>query len=185
MDRKLVINLFGGPGSGKSTISAGVFSLLKLQGINCELITEFAKSLVWQESTCGFEDRIYILGNQYHEMFVLKDKVDVIITDSPLLLNLLYNEVSEAYIKLTLELFNGFDNLNYYINRKKEYNEIGRMQTEDEAVNIDHKCKKMLNKNEIGHKQISGNFNGVNDIVNDVLKIQNKPNNIKIIKYRY
>ena len=45
----LCVNLFGGPGIGKSTTAAGVFNLLKLHGIETELITEFAKDLVWEE----------------------------------------------------------------------------------------------------------------------------------------
>lgn len=38
-----VINLFAGPGSGKSTTCAGVFSKLKLAGVNCEMALEYAK----------------------------------------------------------------------------------------------------------------------------------------------
>ncbi len=44
----LVVNLLGGPGSGKSTTAADVFARLKWQDINCELVTEFAKDLVWE-----------------------------------------------------------------------------------------------------------------------------------------
>ena len=179
MDRKVVINLFGGPGASKSTTSAGVFSLLKLQGVNCELVTEFAKALTWRDSKNCIKDQVYILGNQYHNMFILKDKVDVIITDSPLLLNLLYEDVSELHTKFALELFNRFDNLNYYINRKKEYNDIGRRQTENEAITIDYKCKKMLYTNEIDYEQVDGDYECINKIVDDVLNIQNKQNNLK------
>ena len=114
MAETLVVNMFGGPGAGKSTTSAGVFSLLKLHGMNCELVTEFAKSLVWKESLYELKDQVYVTGNQYHNMYVLKDKVDVIITDSPLIIGLMYNTVSDVFIKLTLELFRGFNNLNYY-----------------------------------------------------------------------
>ena len=182
MNRKLVVNLFGGPGAGKSTTSAGVFSLLKLHGVNCELVTEFAKELTWGDSKTCLKDQVYILGNQYNRMFILRDKIDVIITDSPLLLNLLYEDVSELYIKLTLELFNGFDNLNYYINRKEEYNGIGRMQTEDEAIVIDYKCKKMLHTNKIDYEQVNGYYESINKITDDVLNIQNIQNNLKITK---
>jgi adenylate kinase family enzyme len=38
-----VINLFGGPGCGKSTLAARIFSILKLKDISCELINEYAK----------------------------------------------------------------------------------------------------------------------------------------------
>lgn len=41
----IYVNLYGGPGSGKSTTAAGVVSQLKLLSINAELVTEYAKDL--------------------------------------------------------------------------------------------------------------------------------------------
>ena len=46
----IVINLFAGPGVGKSTTAARVFAELKLKGVNCEMALEFAKDKVWEES---------------------------------------------------------------------------------------------------------------------------------------
>ncbi len=60
----LIVNLFGGPGAGKSTMAAGLFSELKWRGINCELATEYAKEKVWEESYAIFENQIYIFGKQ-------------------------------------------------------------------------------------------------------------------------
>ena len=37
-----VINLYGGPGTGKSTTAAALFALIKREGYNVELVTEFA-----------------------------------------------------------------------------------------------------------------------------------------------
>ncbi len=180
MAETLVVNMFGGPGAGKSTTSAGVFSLLKLHGMNCELVTEFAKSLVWKESLYELKDQVYVTGNQYHNMYVLKDKVDVIITDSPLIIGLMYNTVSDVFIKLTLELFRGFNNLNYYINRTKRYKNIGRIQTEDEAKEIDEKFKTFIINNSIDCRYVDDNYDGINRIVTDILKIKGKTNNLKI-----
>ena len=50
----LVVNLFGAPGAGKSTGAAYIFSKLKMSGINVELVTEFAKDKVWEESKAVF-----------------------------------------------------------------------------------------------------------------------------------
>lgn len=50
MKTPIVINLFGGPGSGKSTGAAYIFSQLKMKGINCELITEYAKDKTWEKN---------------------------------------------------------------------------------------------------------------------------------------
>ena len=43
MKETLVVNLFGGPGTGKSTMMAGIFAKLKSLGYDCEMCVEFAK----------------------------------------------------------------------------------------------------------------------------------------------
>lgn len=45
----LVLNFSGGTSVGKSTCSAYFYSMLKMQGINCELVNEYAKQKVWEE----------------------------------------------------------------------------------------------------------------------------------------
>ena len=55
----LIINLIGGPGSGKSTTAAGLFYKLKQMGIDCEMALEFAKDNVWEESLMTLNDQIY------------------------------------------------------------------------------------------------------------------------------
>lgn len=42
---KLVINFFGGPGCGKSTMASRLFSELKSKGVKCEYVTEYAKDV--------------------------------------------------------------------------------------------------------------------------------------------
>ena len=60
--KTLVVNLFGAPGSGKSTAAAYIFALLKMAGINAELVTEFAKDKVWEEAKAAFENQQYLFG---------------------------------------------------------------------------------------------------------------------------
>lgn len=84
----LVVNLFGVPGAGKSTGAAYVFSMLKMRGINVEYIPEYAKDKVWEDNTEVFKNQAYVFGKQSFRMSRCKDKVDVIVTDSPLLLSL-------------------------------------------------------------------------------------------------
>lgn len=45
----LVINMFGGPCTGKSTTATAVFSLLKMHDVNIEYTSEFAKDLTWEK----------------------------------------------------------------------------------------------------------------------------------------
>ena len=64
MKRPIVVNLFGAPGSGKSTGAAFIFSQLKMKNVNCELITEYAKDKTWENNAAALECQEYIFGKQ-------------------------------------------------------------------------------------------------------------------------
>ena len=64
----LIVNLFAGPGTGKSTVCAQLFSELKWDGISCEMALEFAKDKVWEESYSVLENQTYIFGKQLHRI---------------------------------------------------------------------------------------------------------------------
>lgn len=132
--KTIVINLYGGPGCGKSTIAALVFGKLKQKGINCELVTEYAKDKVWEESYTTLKNQIYVFGKQLHRMWRLNNKVNVIITDSPLPLSIIYDSEKDVnFENLVMSEFNKFDNFNIIINRSTKYQIEGRYQTEEEA----------------------------------------------------
>ena len=169
----MIINLFAGPGSGKSTTCAGLFSKLKLAGINCEMALEYAKELVWENNLETLDDQIYVFAQQLHRINILKDKVDVIITDSPLLLSIIYDKSkNKIFKKLVKEQFNNFDNLNYYVRRNSIYNPKGRLETIDEAVDKDVEILELLDDNHISYRSVDKN-DAVDRIFNDVSHILN------------
>lgn len=133
----IVVNFYGGPGSGKSTMAARVFSELKERKFNAELVTEFAKDLTWQESMRVLDNQLYVFAKQYHRLWRLRDKVDIIVTDSPLVLSLVYGNTSDTFKQLVKEEFGKFKNINVFLQRVKEYNPKGRSQTEEEAKLLD------------------------------------------------
>lgn len=149
----IVVNLFAGPGVGKSTTAARIFAELKMHGVNCEMALEFAKDKVWEESFKTMDDQIYIFGKQFHKIWRLKDKVDVIICDSPLPISIVYDkENSEAFHTLIMEQFNKFDNYNVLLTRSGEYQKEGRVQTEEEAKEVDKTVEKVLKNYNIVHR---------------------------------
>jgi adenylate kinase family enzyme len=153
----LIVNCFGGPGSGKSTTAARLFSRLKRKGINCEFLTEVAKDITWEENWNAIKHgQLYITGKQLYKQELLERKVDVVITDSPIVLGLIYyNEpdtiISEAFTALIINTFQNKNNISFFIKRKKKYNPIGRNQTEDEAKEIDNKTLNLLHQHCIGY----------------------------------
>jgi len=143
--RTIVVNLFAGPGAGKSTLAAGVFHRLKLEGINCELVTEYAKDLTWEGRTDLLQrNQVLVLGEQYERLSRLVGKVDVIVTDSPLLMSKVYSLQLNALDALVDELWGQFDNINFVVTRTKPYNPVGRNQSLPEALLLDGHITDML-----------------------------------------
>jgi len=166
----LVVNIIGGPGAGKSTTAASVFAKLKWAGVNCEMALEFAKDKVWENSLDVLEDQVYILGKQHHRLFRLKDKVDVVITDSPLILSLIYgHHMGDNFSMLALELFAKYDNITYLLQREKAYNPKGRVQTEEKAKDLDKEIMKVMDYHQIPYVTLPGNPTTAEIIANQVL----------------
>lgn len=154
-----VINLFGSPGTGKSTTAAGLFFLMKTAQYNVELITEYPKELVWQERHKTFHDQYYLSAKQNHRQEVLRGKVDYVITDSPLLLSLIY--VPKDYYKqfkpIIREIFDSYENINIFLKRLKPYNPLGRNQNEEESNEVAIQIKEMLSVEQIPHIELEAN----------------------------
>lgn len=142
----IIINLFGAPGAGKSTLAAALFADLKCCGFNCELVTEYAKDLTWAKRFGELKVQPYIFGKQLLRIERVVNQVDYIITDSPLLLSLIYtnNEWPESYRQAVHDIFCNYNNINFLLRRYKPYNQAGRNQTEEESDNIHTELRKLL-----------------------------------------
>lgn len=161
-----VINLYGGPGTGKSTTAAHTFALLKQAGVNAELVTEYAKDKVWENSFGVLANQVYVLGKQYHKMFRLIGKADVIVTDSPLLFSLYYGKsLNRPFKDLVVSLYKSMDNIDIFLNRVKVYNPVGRMQTEEQAKDIDLQLKQLLGAYSVSCIAIDADANAAKKIL--------------------
>lgn len=155
-----VINLFGGPGSGKSTTAAGLFYRMKLLHQNVELITEYAKELVYSDRV-GFlnSKQEYVFAKQNLRQFILKDKVDWAISDSPLLLSLIYPKIyntspGDHFDAYVIETYNQYDNINFFLQRPEVFSEVGRVQTIEESIRVDNLIIDALNTTGIKYETI-------------------------------
>jgi len=120
----LVINLWGGPGAGKTTTASGLFHALRHDWkVNLELVTEFATDLCFEQARENLKDQVYILGNQYHRLWRMeKVGVEVVITDSPIGLNTIYGQMyKQRYMKemdaLITELGQAHENVHVLMHR--------------------------------------------------------------------
>lgn len=166
----LVVNLISGPGAGKSTAAAGIFHALKKRGLNAEMALEFAKDKVYEESFRTMDNQIYIFGKQYHKLWRLKDKVDIIITDSPLPISLYYHKNDSKYFKdFVVEQYNNFNNLMYFIRRSDIFQQEGRIQNREESEQIDKEIKNLLETYGIEYREVSQE-NALDEILKEILE---------------
>lgn len=169
MNETLVVNMMGGPGAGKSTMAASVFSELKWKGYEVELVTEFAKDKVWEEATKILENQLYIFARQEQRVNRLDKKVDIIITDSSILLTLIYaqSEIHKSglFKDLVIAEFNKYRNLNIFLNRNNHFVENGRNHTLEESIKIDSNIKQLMDDNNVPYDELNFEKNTVDTIV--------------------
>ena len=142
-----VINLFGGSGCGKSTTAALLFSRMKLTGIHVELVREYVKYWAWNDRKVREWDQLYLLGKQSAYESMLYDKVDYIVTDSPILLAGIYQEFrsngKDSYVSEAAQAFmahaeeRGVTYKNFFLKRNKPFDPRGRYETESQAKEVD------------------------------------------------
>lgn len=173
----LIISLLGCPGCGKSTTRAGAFHLLKLAGVNCEEVTEFAKDLTWEGRKMALSCQPYVFGKQLRNMERLFGQVDVIITDSPIILSRYYAKkyMADAYhpsfLDFVTEQSKRMGGLAYYLKRVKPYSPIGRNQTESESDQLGNELKDMLDEIGYEYKMIDGDEQAPALIAKEVLEM--------------
>lgn len=159
MKNTLVIGIAGAPGSGKSTGAAYIFSKLKRLGVDAELVTEFAKDMIWEGSEEPFKNQAYMFGNQYFRISRCLGKVDVIVTDSPLPLSLIYNidpALDYHFEQTVINVWKSLNTVNYFLHRAKEYNPNGRHQTKEESDAISDQILYLYDRYEMPIKIFMG-----------------------------
>ena len=174
----LHINLFGEPGSGKSTNRSRLFYELKRKQYKVEEVVEYAKELTYDENFSQLSNQILMLGKQFHPHFVLDEKVDYIVTDSPFVMGITYMNKNLPYYneakELALSMHNSYNSLNFFIERNHKYQEYGRNQTEDEAKEKAKEIKDFLNESGIEYIPIKSGEEFINLALNKILSKENK-----------
>ena len=179
----IVINIIGGPSIGKTTISALLFANLKIRGYICEYVQEYAKKLVWLKDYDTLNNQFLVSREQYNLLKQIDGQVDFLITDGPLIHGMYYNKYNkdnnsniDKVEKFILESIKKFNNINIVLDRvNRTYETEGRIQTEDEAKDIDVILKHILRTNNFPFLSYSADPNEVENILNEIIKSSERP----------
>lgn len=172
----VIINFFAGPGAGKSTMAASVYAMLKQNRVNAEFVPEFAKELTWRGENDKLDNQLLVTGTQLQRNLDLIGKVDYIITDSPVLLAAAYckNHIEAAAVEHAARDLNRMPDvfaINYFVEREEDYQNAGRNQSKEEAIEIDEFVRDLLSRQREGYISIRRGEATAERITYDLLNI--------------
>lgn len=184
MKKTLIINLYAGPGAGKTTLAHSLFSDMKKEGMNVGFASEYAQERILRNYP--MDDQYLISTEQIHRIKILYGKVDYIVTDCPILLGVIYlndfkiENVNENVFLKQKSFFRNFliqtnnlfkNNYNLFIERKLgNFQQFGRLHNEEESVILDNKIKEMLKAQR--QKFITVNHNTTNNEIISNIKME-------------
>lgn len=158
-----VINLFGSPGQGKSTVRAGLFWLLKTHQYSVEEVAEFAKYLCLSNRKWQLRrDPLSVLAEQNHRQDILRGRYRFAISDSPLMLCDFYAPDdyalrSRSFSATVEEHFAGYDNVNFFLSRDLEQGEFeteGRDHDKAQSLETQARMREFLDRKGVRYKDL-------------------------------
>lgn len=178
MSKTTVINLIGGPGTGKSTLAAELYAKMKRQGLDVEMVREVAKEWAYDGKEIGPFEQLCILGEQIKKESALFGKVKYVVTDSPVLLGSYYfqrnhdelfmNDMVKHYYRFARDHKVTF--FNFILDRREKYNPKGRFESETDAILIDADLILYMRDNDHPYRKFNNHHLTNEDVVNIILK---------------
>lgn len=153
----LIVNFFGGPASGKTTAAARLFVALKLRNADAEMHDEQARQCIQQGQLSALDVQPYLFGMQLYKLRTSTKNSDIVIMDSPLLLNPIYDKAqSPALRALVLEEHNKFWNLNVVVERpvNAPHSMVGRVHDRIESLLLDQRILQFLDEERVPYLRI-------------------------------
>lgn len=171
------INLFGGPGTGKSTLAGWLFYELKHRRYPIEIVTEYVKHWVYGGREIKSFDQVYLFAKQQQEeLRFINNGVKHIVTDSPCFLPAIYAKlsphsgnqlVSELLAQISSIYDREFPCTNIFLTRNPDvYVTQGRYQDLEGAMKVDKIVMQFYDP----RKDILANYDEKEKILADVIE---------------
>ena len=163
-----IINLYGSPSTGKSTLASGLFYRMKVAGFNVGMADEWIKEKVYENAPYPFKDQLYTFAQQNKRLNQMINKADYVICDSPLLQICVYKSCEpEIFDQMALAYYNRYDNINIFLDRNHKFRQEGRVHNEEQSKEIEKQIKIMLDKYNIPYMDMQ--TSGALDILYDMI----------------
>jgi hypothetical protein len=148
------INIFSGPGSGKSVLATWLFAELKIAGVNIQFVDEYVKKWAYEGKQITSFDQIYLFAKQmYKEESYLRAGAEHIISDSPILMIGGYasrnnDPFKDELISLALKFNKLYPSINIFLDRDGiPYQRDGRYEDYEKAKLTDKFILDVLKEN--------------------------------------
>lgn len=144
MSKPILVNLYGGPGAGKTTTALQLTGELKALGLEAEYVPEYARDLALEGRLIGAFQFDILMEQTKRLMRTVGTGLDYVVTDSPILLQSLYarNEADkERAVVLHTALASVFDMWDFIImNDRATHSMVGRVTDKETAKVLDKQC---------------------------------------------
>ena len=160
----LTVNIYGGPGSGKSTTALQLAAELKKRGFYSDYVSEVAKEYVYAKKferlDGSLKNQSKLFLEQKSRLDLIYENVDITITDCPLLLNAVYlKEHNDDFVKDIFKTYNKYNNLNLFLERDLtvKFEQEGRIHDLTQSIEKDNEITSLLKENNIDYQSVDRN----------------------------
>jgi len=156
------IALFGGPGTGKSTVAHWMMWQLKSLGIQAEMSREWIKRWAYAKRPMDrLTDQLIVMGAQLQEEQEALATGCIVITDSPILLQAAYATIGsdiQRAIETEVGLQERHKTLNLFLLRAdRMFTPVGRWESEMDARIKDSEIRDVLDNSGLAYTPVLHN----------------------------
>jgi ABC-type dipeptide/oligopeptide/nickel transport system ATPase component len=151
-DKKVCVNLYGSPGSGKSVAATSLFARLKKEHVPTVFVNEYATECVLENNQRALENQLVIWATQQFRIFCGYKSAQITVTDSPLLLGLIYQtDAPVAMQDVILDHYHRYNNFNIFmtLDTGHPYSLAGRVHSLTESMSIENQLRELLYEHDI------------------------------------
>lgn len=151
----VVVNCFAGPDAGKSIAAMELASTLGRMNVSAAYVTGYAKELMWNDPgnpllDGSVESQKTLLQVQNQRLLRLQGRVDIVVTDSPLMLCGIYAAAPDSALdELVMDAHNSYNNYNLLITRDNSYLTARHTQELQKNTALDEKVADYIEKKDI------------------------------------